>query len=148
MPSSDYKQRRLALEKQYQEDLELLRAAHEAKLRALETLGLASTSAGGNPAQAEPAGKPAPREASGGEKPQGELRPVPRGGLKQAIRDVLPQLPEVFERRELEKALGFTPNRTTLVRILQELWYAKEITILEFSEGRRPTKYGKVAAEH
>lgn len=146
MPPSDYERRRLALEHQYHEDLELLRAAYEVKLRVLETLRLASAAAGGEAStgqfEKEAAEKPEPR---GPETPHEDFRPVPRGGLKQAIRDVLPQLPEVFERRELEEALGFTPSRSTLVRVLQELWQAKEITIVEFSEGPGPTKYGKVA---
>ncbi len=74
MQHSEYEKRRRALEKQYAEDRDLLRAAHEAKLRSLEALWLASPppteaaaattepvvvpSAGGDPGREEPEERP------------------------------------------------------------------------------------------
>ncbi len=47
--------------------------------------------------------------------------------------------------RKLERALGFTPCRSSVVRILKDLWSEKTLEIVGFSGGRRPTKYRKVA---
>jgi hypothetical protein len=176
MRHNEYEKRRRALEKQYEEDLELIRTAHHAKLRALEMLWLASTVSpvGGDPRREEQedekpllgetqrpgetreTGEPqSSSEAQVPVEPQVET-PGPReqqekvrlalpGGLKQAIRDVLPQLPEVFDRQELEEALGYEPARSTLVRILQKMWADKELAIEQYSQGRRATRYRKVA---
>jgi hypothetical protein len=169
MRHSEYEKRRRALEKQYDEDRDLLRAAHEAKLRSLETLWLASPpteaaaatepvpSYGGDPRREEPESEnPAANETQARSETQTtnetqttsetqeDVR-LPRGGLRDAIEDALPRLPEIFDRQELERALGFTSRRSSLVRILKELWAEKTLEIVEFSEGRRPTKYRKVA---
>lgn len=58
--------------------------------------------------------------------------------------DALGRLPEIFDRQELETALGFKPRRSSVVRILKDLWSEKTLEIVEFSGGRRPTKYRKV----
>lgn len=162
MRHSEYEKRRNALEKQYDEDRELLRAAHEAKLRSLETLWLASppTEAAVTPEQVPSEEGDLLREEPVQESPaahetqarsetqtpnetQEEVR-LPRGGLRDAIESTLPRLPEIFDRQELERALGFTPRRSSLVRILKDLWSEKTLEIVEYSEGRRPTKYRKV----
>jgi hypothetical protein len=58
---------------------------------------------------------------------------------------VLPQLPEIFDRHELEKALGFKPRKSTLARILSDMSYGKELEIVEPSHGRHPARYRKTA---
>jgi hypothetical protein len=183
MRHGEYERRRRALDTQYREDLELIRAGYQAKLRALEMLWFASPatdaaargpvpSVGGDPGRDEleeerpaPAALPSRNETQGEVETQtnsetqspetqgSEMQPsetqepvrqMPPGGLVEAIRDVLPQLPEVFDRHALEKALGFAPPRSTTVRILLEMWHGKELAIEESSLGRRPTKYRKV----
>jgi hypothetical protein len=67
---------------------------------------------------------------------------LPRGGLRDAVEDALPRLPEIFDRLELERALGFIPRRFSLVRILKDLWSEKTLEIVEYSGGRRPTNTG------
>jgi hypothetical protein len=165
MRHSEYERRRSTLEQQLQEDLELIRAGYRAKLRALEMLWLAPSSAAEGELAAE---KPAPEEAQTRSETQGaaethawietqapetqgsetrrpEATPVPQGGLWEAIQDALPQLPEIFDRHELEKALGFTPRKSTLARILNDMSDDKDLEIVERSHGRHPTKYRKVA---
>jgi len=168
MRTSECERRRLALEKQYQEDLELIRDAHHARLRALEMLWIGSPlSEGAVTEQAPAAGGDLPRqeEAEGpavksvgtqtesGTQRLGETQTasetqkdpgVVRGRLPQAIRNVLPQLPEIFDRQAVEKALGFAPPRSTLARILRDMWGDNELEIVESTEGRRPTKYRRV----
>jgi hypothetical protein len=138
MRKSEYEKRRRALEKQYEEDLELLRTAHHARLRALEALFASST---------EHQGEPIPSVASTSASPveSRERQALPQGWLEQAVLDALPQLPEVFVRHDVEKALGFTPPRSSLVRILRDMWRDGELKIEEISEGRLQTKYRKVA---
>jgi hypothetical protein len=176
MRHNEYEKRRRALEKQYEEDLELIRTAHLAKLRALEMLWLASAvpSAGGDPWGEEQEGKkplpdetqsPGETQETGG--PQGsseeqvpvgtqvekqhpagqpeKIRLTSPGGLKRAVQNVLPQLPEVFDRHDLEEALGYEPARSTLVRILEKMWADKELGIETYSRGRKATRYRKVA---
>lgn len=128
MRKSEYEKRRRALEKQYEEDLELLRAAHHARLHALEALFASSTAA----------------ETQAVFETQAR-RALPPGELKQAVLNAFPQLPEIFVRHDVEKALGFTPARSSLVRILRDMWMDGELKIEEISEGRMRTKYRKVA---
>lgn len=161
MQHSEYEKRRRALEKQYAEDRDLLRAAHEAKLRSLEALWLASPATEATvkaepiPSEPElddpsvnetqiPNETQRQNETQTPSETQENVR-LPRGGLRDAIVDALPRLPEVFDRLELERALGFTPRRSSLVRILKDLWSEKTLEIVGFSGGRRPTKYRKVA---
>jgi hypothetical protein len=135
MQDSEYEERRRALEKQYAEDLELIRTAHLARLRALEALRQA-------PGRTQPPAAVADRMPPTARKADPR---VPRRDLRQAIQDVLPQLTEVFDRHQLEKALGFEPPRSTLVRILREMWADKELAIESYSSGRTVTKYRKLA---
>jgi hypothetical protein len=99
MRKSEYEKRRRALEKQYEEDLELLRSAHHARLRALEALFASST---------EHQGEPIPSVASTGALPveSRERQALPQGWLEQAVLDALPQLPEVFVRHDVERRSG------------------------------------------
>jgi hypothetical protein len=174
MQHSEYDRRRSALEKQYHEDLELIRAGYHAKLQALEMLLLASPAAAGEASERVPSvggegrvepedQKPAPEETRPRSGTQGIFETqgvetksperarsvplVPRGGLRQMIQDVLPQLPEIFTRHDLEKALGFAPRRSTVVTILEEMCAAKELVIAELSLGRRLTRYRKVTGQ-
>jgi len=134
MRKSEYEKRRRALEKQYEEDLELLRAAHHARLHALEAL-FASSTAAETQAVFETPSSVETRAC----------RALPPGELKQAVLNAFPQLPEIFVRHDVEKALGFTPARSSLVRILRDMWMDGELKIEEISEGRMRTKYRKVA---
>jgi len=174
MRHSEYEERRRALEKQFAEDLDLIRAAHQSKLRALEMLWLASpapeTAAAAepvpaveesqtppsdetqSPSETQIAGEPqvtsepkAPAEAQSLGETQEEARMAPPGELRQAILDALPRLPDIFDRHDLEAALGYAPPRSSIVRVLKDMWGGKELAVEEFSEGRRPTRYRKVA---
>ncbi|HEX9944353.1 MAG TPA: hypothetical protein VGG03_20275 [Thermoanaerobaculia bacterium] len=155
MRHSEYERRRRALEKQLHDDVALIRAGYQAKLRALEMLWL------GSPEADEVAEVQAPGEtqtggetlASGGtqsgtqerDETQENIRMAVRGGLVTLVREALPRLPEVFDKDDLAEALGFEPRRSTLSRAIDQLLFDEQIKIEQHSGGRRMTRYRKAA---
>jgi hypothetical protein len=153
MTRSEYEQRRRALEAQLAADLELVRAAHEARLRALESLWRASPEEGAAAAPAVPIGtqtgngtQPEIGTQTGTQAPPAAASPVRRGyGMIDGdVEEALDALPEVFDKVALVRELGYEPPRSTLHRVLQGLVRAGKIEIKSYSEGRTRTKYRKV----
>lgn len=139
MNDDEYERRKRALEEMYQADLLMMRAAHEARLRSLEAFRQAGAPGGlpeSQPAPPPPA--PAPRSAPA--RPARHQNP----DLKEAIVAALPGLPEVFTKLDVVGAIGFTPSRSSLQRVLMDLDAQKVIRFEEISDGRRPTTYRKV----
>ena len=130
MNDDEYERRKRALEEMYQADLAMVRAAHETRLRCLETL---------RQIDAPPAPRTAPVPA-----------PAPRPArndnpdLREAVLAALPGLPELFTKDDVVRAIGFTPSRSSLQRVLMDLDTKKAIRFEELSEGRRPTIYRKL----
>jgi len=168
MRHGEYEQRRRALERQFREDVELLRAGYQAKLRALEMLWLVP------PGEALPAG---PSALGAGEALRlretlvesetltenetvspSETLPVPepvpeppapepaqrRGQVREDLAECFAELPEVFDQRDVVRALGYTVSRATLFRIFGELLREKRIVMEEGSSGPHPTRYRKL----
>jgi hypothetical protein len=151
MRHEEYERRRRALEAQFREDLELLRAGYQAKLRALEmlwlippgealplavavseTLRLSETLPERTPPQSETVTPPEPPK---------EMR---RGQVREEIEAAFAELPEEFDRRDVIRVLGYEPPRATLFRILQELVVDKWISVARYSTGRASTRYAKL----
>jgi len=165
MRQGEYEQRRRALERQFREAVELLRAGYQAKLRALEMLWLVS------PGETLPAGPPAPsaRETLRLSETLAESEtlvdsetlvasetlpeppaPGPARRRGQALEDVwerFAELPEVFDQRDVVRVLGYAVPRATLYRILGELLREKMIVMEKGSTGPNPTRYRKLAEE-
>ena len=129
MRRSEYEQRRGALEETYQADLELIRSAHAARLRSLEALWLS------NPEE-DPAEESAPAPPVA---PPRIVRPP----LAQALDDAFAQLPEVFDRSDVVRALGWAPDRAALFRALDGLVHQRRIVVQRFGTGRAATTYRK-----
>lgn len=152
MRSREYEQRRRAIEEQLQADLELIRAGYQAKLRALEMMWLHSAEGGGEaprneaPAGAETPGETVPRETvpreTRADEPAGVSR---RRDVLGDVEAVLPDLPELFEKRDLVQALGYEPSRSTLFRVLDTLRVNGKIEIVRYSTGGTRTQYQKLA---
>jgi hypothetical protein len=168
MRQGEYEQRRRALERQFREDVELLRAGYQAKLRALEMLWLVS------PGEALPAGPPAPgaRETlrlsetlvesetlvANETLVESETLPVPemlpeppapgparrRGQALEDVWERFAELPEVFDQRDVVRVLGYAVPRATLYRICGELLREKRVVLEEGSSGPNPTRYRKL----
>jgi hypothetical protein len=137
---------------QFREDVELLRAGYQAKLRALEMLWLV------------PSGEALPEE-----RPvlgvNESLRlsetlsvdetlpetPAPAAARRrgQVLEDVLAcfaGLPEIFDQRDVVRALGYTVSRATLFRVFGELLREERIVMEEPGSGPNPTRYRKLPA--
>ena len=134
MDRNEYERRRNAIEEIYRGDLELVRAAHEARVRSLEALWL-SHAPGLAPAMTAPTIAPAaPPPAS---------VPRPRNpDLRTAVEEVFPGLPEVFEKKDVIAAMGWTPSRAGLYRVLLDLAIEGKLEITP-SSGRHPSEYRK-----
>lgn len=160
MKWSEYEQRRRAMERQLEADIELLRAAHETRLRALDQLWLDLSekdqlSPTGSPeasgAGEETAAQPGPDTGTQAEVPIGtpngtQAPPEIRKGYGEVSLDierVFDSLPEVFDRPELVRALGYQPVRTTFYRAIDALVAEGRITVESPSAGRHRTRYRK-----
>jgi len=134
MDRDEYERRKAALEGIYRADLDLVRAAHQARLRSLEALGHPGAPA----AISEPAPPPAPEPP-----PPAPARKLPPH-LRTAIEEILPELPVHFEKKDVITALGWTPSRGSLYRVLSDLELAGRIKFEFSSGGRTPSRYLKV----
>ena len=156
MDRNEFERRRRALEEMYQADLNLVRAAHAARVRSLEALWLAppeetapSTAQAGAPpvpplspiSETTPARVEAPRTVPQAPPPTARPRnPYLRGALEGCYAD----LPVVFDQKDVIRALGWTPSRTSLQRLLHQLTYQKVLAMESQSFGRKLTRFRKV----
>lgn len=149
MNSHEYETRRRALDEELEAGLELLRAAHRAKVRAIDYVWMTSPEnrnllpPGAVPSPVGEVSPPAARpvEPTSAAPPRRRWRTV---DLQTAIEDALDTLPEVFDRNDLAKALGSTPDRTTVYRILQDMTYEGVLAIEERGGGRTATRYRRL----
>jgi hypothetical protein len=110
MTRSEYEMRRCALEEQVRADIALIQAAHETRIRSIERLWQAANEADAlqtvpiqaavGPSGAEMARPAVPVPAVAEPKPAS-----PRGQILADLWDILPELPEVFERPDLRHPL-------------------------------------------
>ena len=153
MDTQEYERRRRALESQLQADLELVRAGHQARLRALEQIWL--TSSGDGAAKAEAPTEPPLSETARSETAASEtissetadpkpLRSHRRGDTLNDLRAALPRLPEIFEREDIYRTLGYTPARATLYRALWTLESEGELAFARHSDGGVRAQYRKL----
>lgn len=135
MNSEEYERRKRLLDERLRADLELIRAGHEARLRALDALRDGSR----GETQATPETQTA--ETQTGAAPTGSA------AWHSSVHDILnvfPQLPEVFDKADVVRILGYIPHRATLNRAWEHLRREGKIVVAHYSEGRRPTRYRKL----
>jgi hypothetical protein len=151
MPSGEYERYRQTLDAQLRADVELIHEAYRAKLRAYETVArargedfearpAADFSLGLPPAPAPPAPvKPAPASPA---PPASRTRALQ---VEDAVLAALDSLPEVFDKFDLGRALGFEPRRSTLHRALKSLVKEGVLQVERHGTARVPTAYRKPA---
>jgi len=155
MDSQEYQQRRQALEEQLQSDLNLIRAGHEAKIRALERIWFTSDGPSSPPVETVPdetvARETVPAEvvpetnaADAAEEPAVASASDRRDTLSDLL-DALPALPNEFDKSDISRALGYTPSRATLYRVLAKLEKEGKIVTVQSSQGRMKTLYRAVS---
>ena len=67
-----------------------------------------------------------------------------RGDVLRDITAVLDQLPAVFDKQDIVRALGYNPPRATLYRAISQLLLKEKIATTAYSIGRNLTKYRKL----
>ena len=140
MTQAEYEARLRALEQQLQADMALLQAAHEVRVRSLERLRQAAQD-GESPASRPAA--PVRAQAPAAVAPPPKRQPARRGAVLEDVEAILPQLPEEFDRRDVDRLLGYSPTRTTLFRALDSLERDGLIEVAEHSYGRQLVQYRK-----
>jgi len=159
VPTGDYERFRQRLEEQLRADMELLYEGYRAKLRAYEMVAqlrgeldvepwppvemARSLLPAAEPARLSPASPesvvPAPQAAPPPAPPRRKAYE-----LFDAITGAFAALPEVFDKRDLARVLGFMPRRSTLHGSLQFLLDDRVIAIEAYGSGNQPTRYRKL----
>jgi hypothetical protein len=157
MRHDEYERRKRTLETQFREDVELLQAGYQAKLRALEMVWMTSSEEG-LPGARPALGASETLRLSETLRPSESLKlsetvslspapPVParpRGQVALDFEDILPQLPEEFDKTDVDRVLGYKPTRPTLYRVLQDFISAEKIAMARCHQGPSPTRYRKL----
>ena len=68
----------------------------------------------------------------------------PRGQAALDFEDILPQLPEEFDKTDVDRALGYKPTRPTLHRVLHDFISMERIAMARNHQGPSPTRYRKL----
>jgi hypothetical protein len=130
MTQADYEQKKRALEEQLHAAIELLQSGYQAQLRALELdrgpgEGIAAAAA----PVAAPDQPPLPARSS--------------GDLLELVREAVDRLPAELTKADIMRLLGFTPERSTLHRVIDVLLVEGELEIHVRGTGRSPNIYRK-----
>lgn len=149
MTPAEFEALRLRLEEQLRADVELLYEAHRVKLRAFETVlrSQADVSGPGYTVAAtvvkERTGPPLALPAS----PEPPREPSRRKAwaVFEAVEEALEQVPELFDKTDLEQVIGQKPSRATLARTLQMLVRDGRIKVEQTGIGRYPTLFRKLS---
>lgn len=131
MTRQEYEERRRRLDEELRAAQELLEASHRAQVRALDRLWTALTEGSAVPSTAPPAEK---RERR------------PPLSLHDAIFRVLDRLPEVFTKDDVCEALGESPDRRALHRVLHNLILDGWLEIQDRGRARIPASYRRLAS--
>lgn len=147
MTQDEYEHYKQKLDEQLRTGIELLKAAHAQQIRALELVWMMGRGEGPGlvtlPA-AEPATPAPPVSATPPPQPP-RRRP---GDLITDVEDALPALPEIFDRNDVLRTLGYEPDRGSLYRALQELTQEGVLSVHAPGGGRIPTQYRKAGTSH
>jgi hypothetical protein len=154
MTREEYERRKRRLEEQLAEGIELLRAGFRQQVRALELVWMTTAAEDitltSIPAvetrRGEPAGSVKPAAAPQPAKPSRRPR-QPAGKLWEDVDAAFDSLPQVFDRNDLLKALGYEPERSSLYRVTRSLLRAGDISLYSTAAGKIAAKYEKTAAE-
>jgi len=135
MTRKEYEERRRAFEEQHRADVALMNAAQETRIRSLDRLwqeGLDGERLAGAPVPPAPSPSPDPKPTR------------PRNSVINELEDALPQLPQVFDRQDIVRVLGYKPAPTTLFRTLNRLRQEGVIAPENYSEGGTRVRYRKL----
>lgn len=137
MTEEEYQQRKRRLEEQLRQGAELLQAAFR---EALELVWLATADRDA----VVPRTASGPVKTSPSPQPAAPARPrLKPGQLWKEVDAILDRLPEVFDRDDLVKALGYEPDRSALYRVMSGLRRQEIITLEASNVGKIPARWKK-----
>jgi len=150
MTREEYEGRKRRLEAQLEEGIELLRAGFRQQIRALELVWMTTAAEDvaltSIPAQTTSRKPPAASLATSAAPPTAKPSRRPRqpaGKLWEDIDAIFDDLPQVFNRNDIVKALGYEPERSSLHRLITSLQTGGVIVLKAHPAGRIPAKYEK-----
>lgn len=140
MTRSEYEARRRQLDEELRAVLEAVHAGHQARIQVLDLAW--NMAAERMPApEAPPPAAPVPSEPDARPKRRGP------GQLWEGILAILPGLPELFTKDDVETALGERIDRATLFRLLRDLQDDGWLRTEKPGRGNSPTVYRRLASE-
>ncbi len=152
MTRDEYEERKRRIDAHHRFSSELIEAARQQELRALELVWM--TTAEGVFGRSLP---PVPAEEaillSVSSAMPGKVAPpvkAPRRVLWEVVEnvvDILPGLPDPFDRNDVCQALGYELDRGVTFRLFERLMDDKHIQRVARGEGRIPAQYRRVESE-
>jgi hypothetical protein len=137
---AEYQRRRRQLDDELRAGIEMLQEGHRTKVERLDRLWLeAGEEAPASPPVLPEAPPPAPVPPE--PSPLRERREA--GALRDDVEAALTAVGDEFEKRDLYRALGYRPKRTSLYRVLWDLQGEGLIELLDPGRGGRATRYRK-----
>jgi hypothetical protein len=146
MTHNEYEQAKRRLEESRRAGLDLVEAAYQAQMRALEMVWSLLAGAADTPLLSTPPATSPPAAANPAPPPPQRQRHR-TGDVEQELRRIYGQLPETFGRSDIHALLGYEPDRGALYRILADLSTQGVLVIQKVSLGRRPAVYRKIVAD-
>ncbi|HEX5716879.1 MAG TPA: hypothetical protein VF179_12020 [Thermoanaerobaculia bacterium] len=135
MTRSEYEAQRRRLDEEMRVAIEMVKAGHQAKIQVLDLM--LTMSGEGTP---EPVAAPPPPE------PEPRLRRRGIGELLEEVAKIMPRLPVLFTKDDVEKELAEPTDRASLYRALRELeedgWHTTETP----GRGRNPAVYRRLVS--
>jgi hypothetical protein len=138
MTREDYEAQKRRLAEQHRALLEMVEAAHQTQLRALEIVWRMMSGEGSAEALLPPA---ASRPAAAAPPPPAAKRRQKAGELYHDVVAALPRLSEPFTQSDVCAVIGYTPDRGSLYRTLQDLRLEGSLDVQSSGTGSQPTRY-------
>lgn len=149
MTQEEYEERLRALEEQHRADIALLNAAHETRLRSLARLREDAVERQRDGAGPEASFATAPAQIAAVQPsaaaPAPSAKPaLARNTVFNDLYGAFDDLPDVFDRHDIIRLLGYTPARATLARALETLKDEGMIALELQSLGGSANRYRKL----
>ena len=139
MTREQYEDQKRRLAEQHRSLVEIVDSAYQSQLRALEMVWRMLFGEGGGEVRPAPAPVAAPAQPVAPAPPARRRRKA--GELAEEVLGVFPHLPEIFDFTDVCRLLGYTPDRGSLYRVLQEMRIEGRISTASFGSGTKPVRY-------
>jgi hypothetical protein len=135
MTREDYETQKRRLAEQHRSLVEMVDAAYQAQLRALDMVWRMFSGEGA------PQPLPAPPPPAAPVAPAPKRRRLRAGELKNDIAAALVRLPEILVFSDVNQAIGYAPDRGSLHRALQELIDEGHLHLHSRGTGTKPARF-------